>query len=84
MKYLFSLLMLTVPAYAGNSVTINSIGNSQNIQVYQYGYNHTANISLVGNNPPPVIITQTGNGKSISIDITCAVICPANPVVINE
>jgi hypothetical protein len=83
LRSLISFLILTVPVFAGNSVTVTSTGNAQNVTVTQTGGNHTANVNVNGNNPT-VVVSQTGSNQSVTVDITCYSNCPTSPYVITQ
>lgn len=84
MKALILLLMSTTFAFAGNSVTVTSTGNRQNVTITQSSGNHSANLNLVGNDVS-VITTQSGSvSKSFSIDINCGSTCSTSPYTIDQ
>jgi hypothetical protein len=84
MKALILLLMSTTFALAGNSVTVTSTGNRQNVTITQSSGNHSANLNLVGNDVS-VITTQSGSvSKSFSIDINCGSTCSTSPYTIDQ
>lgn len=84
MKALILLLMSTTFAFAGNSVTVTSTGNRQNVNITQSNGNHTANVSVVGNDVS-IASTQSGSvSKTFSIDINCGSTCPTSPYTIEQ
>jgi hypothetical protein len=84
MRTLLLLLMSTTLAYAGNSVTVTSTGNRQNVNITQSNGNHTANVSVVGNDVS-IAATQSGSvSKTFSIDINCGSTCPTSPYTIDQ
>jgi Curlin associated repeat len=84
MRSFLFLLLLIVPAFAGNSVIITSTGNTQNVTVTQTGGDHTATVSVNGTNPT-VVVTQTGTtNQSVSVDINCGTTCPTSPYTVNQ
>jgi hypothetical protein len=81
---LFGFAILMTPVLAGNSVSINTTGNAQNIQVTQTNGNHTAIVNVNGNSPT-VIVSQSGTtNQSVELDINCGTTCPTSPYTIMQ
>lgn len=84
MRILLLLLMSTTLAYAGNSVTVTSTGNRQNVNITQFSAGHSAVVNVSGDS---VSFTGSQSGsvpQSYSITISCGSTCPTSPYTIEQ